>query len=75
MNQQLLFEPEPQKPRAKPRVMMHVVDAGPGDVDDGHLVQFECPRCGNRPEDWDHVRTVSEGKRGKPCPKCNSGAQ
>lgn len=51
----------------KRRVMMHVVDAGPG------AVQLKCRRCGHdtgwvlwRPE-----LTISDYKRGLPCPNCN----
>lgn len=62
------------KGRRKPRVMMHVCDAGdhgclvdsPGE----HIVRFECPRCGYG-TGWVTVANVTEGKRGKPCPRCN----
>lgn len=64
--QQNLFGPKPRKPR---RVMMRVVDAGVGDGT-GHIVNFVCPRCGHD-DGWWNVSSVSEGKRGIPCPKCN----
>lgn len=68
--QPTLFE-LPKKPRAKSRVMMHVTDAGPGECSDGaHLVIMECRRCGHE-TDWFEVQSTTEGKRGKPCPKCN----
>ena len=56
--------PEPP-PRAKPRVMMHVCDAGDG------VAQYECRRCGAVSE-WPPFTTISEVKRGIPCPDCNT---
>ena len=68
--QPTLFDDEPRK-RAKPRVMMHVVDAGQGECYGGsHIVVMQCGRCGHK-TDWFQVNTTTEGKRGKPCPKCN----
>lgn len=71
MRQSFLFE-TPKKKRTKPRVLMHVFDAGNcGGCDDGeHDVCFECRKCGHQ-TDWVRVRTVTEGRRGVPCPKCN----
>lgn len=57
--------PEAPVPRAKPRVMMHVIDAG---VD---LALFECGRCGYN-TDWVPYVSLSEAKRGMPCPDCNA---
>ncbi len=51
---------------------MHVVDAGPGcEVDDNMWchVRMECERCELATE-WFQVRTVTEAKKGIPCPKC-----
>lgn len=63
-----LFEiRRPRRPRRMRRVMMHVIDAG-GD-EDGDFARFECRRCGLT--DWIAYRTVSEAKRGVPCPECN----
>lgn len=61
-----------KNPRAKPRVMMHVVDAGPGcEIEGGpHAVVLECGWCGHN-TGWITVQTITEGKRGKPCPVCN----
>ena len=59
------------KPRAKARVMMHVVDAGHGCGGDGMYVEMECARCGSR-SGWVKINNVTEGRRGAPCPKCNS---
>jgi len=65
--QRLLF-PECARPRRSPRVLMHVIDAG--DDEGGLIAQFECKRCGFA-SDWLHVDTVTEAKRGLPCPRCN----
>lgn len=67
------IEREEPKPRQKPRKLMHVIDAGGGGcgVDTGeHRVRFGCQTC-NHETDWQTVKTVTEGKRGIPCPKCN----
>ncbi len=60
--------PTPQRPR----VMMHVVDAGnlPGG---GKGIVFECRRCRYN-TGWLHDnQTVTANKRGLPCPRCNRG--
>lgn len=63
-----LFD-NPPKPRAKPRIIMFVYDAGlDGDCE---AVCLECRKCGHKIE-WQHVRTVTEAKR-FPCPECNKG--
>lgn len=51
--------------RSSPRIMMHVVDA---DVES--RVVFECQKCGHR-TDWTFTRSVSDARRGVPCPTCN----
>lgn len=60
-----------QKQRRQPRRMMHVVDAG-GDCSGSgsHSVVFECAKCGHK-TDWQKVESVTEGRRGIPCPICN----
>lgn len=63
--------PDTKPPRAKPRVMAHVFDAGCSC--ETELARFECKRCGWQ-SDWLSVASISEGKRGVPCPKCNQGA-
>lgn len=63
------IEPEPPKPRQKPRKLMHVYDAGPAE-DSQCMVVFYCWRCHHKTE-WMLARSVSEAKRGIPCPKCN----
>lgn len=56
-------------PRAKPVKRMHVNDAG----DDGtqSVIEFVCGHCGYNSgwvkDEW----TVTENRRGHPCPKCN----
>ena len=68
-NQLQLFE-LPARPRAPRQWRMHVIDAGYGDDRHHHLVRMACQRCGHE-TDWFVVRTVTEGKAGKPCPLCN----
>ncbi len=55
-------------PRAKPRKLMHVCDAGSG------MVKFQCSRCGYR-SDWVMAGKLSDDKRGRPCPNCNKESQ
>lgn len=69
MTQRTLFE-LPTKTRAKSRVMMHVCDAGPAETG-GHMVRFHCKKC-DRETDWTWVKNITEGMRGKPCPRCNA---
>lgn len=60
-----MFE-KPKRP--KPRRLAHVVDAG--EFPDGRrAAKFECFRCGW--SEWLSITTVSEAKRGHPCPNCN----
>lgn len=64
----MLFD---ELPRDKRRtVRMHVVDAG-GDYD----VHMQCQRCGYD-DGWTNLEhaglTISDAKRGLPCPKCNA---
>jgi hypothetical protein len=61
----------PDAPRRPPRVMMHVSDAGDGSYAGApHIATFRCIKCGYE-TDWMPIQTISEGRRGKPCPKCN----
>ena len=54
----------------RPRIWrMHVADAGNGCNGD-KIAEFECGRCGHR-TGWIKIETVSEAKRGLPCPNCN----
>lgn len=56
-------------PRTRPRrIMMHVADAG----DHGSkVIQFRCSQCGHDTGWIMDERTVTENRRGMPCPKCN----
>lgn len=63
----LFLETQPKKRR---RIMMHVVDANCGDGGGEHDVNFKCARCGYD-DGWSVVANISEGTRGKPCPRCN----
>ena len=58
---QTLFE-LPKKPR---QWRMRVADAGHG------CIQFKCQRCGFDTGWIVDERSVSENKRGLPCPECN----
>lgn len=66
--QQTLFDPAP---RQKPRVLMRVCDAGPGERGAQHNVKFSCGKCGGM-SGW-LVMKMSDAKRGIPCPVCNKG--
>lgn len=55
-------------PRKAPQKLMHVCDAG--EAEGKPLVQMECSRCWHR-SDWLVFDTVTEAKRGLPCPQCN----
>lgn len=68
----------PKPPRRKPRVLMHVSDGGDSSVElrcakCGHEERFSCRPKENRFGDED--LTVTEAKRGVPCPKCNDPRQ
>ena len=58
------------KPRAKPRKLMKVIDAG--EFPDGKAaINFKCPHCGFD-EGWTYrTETVTKAKIGRPCPRCN----
>ena len=60
-------------PRAKPRVLMHVCDAGfcDEDLDRPELCRMKCTRCGVE-SDWLSFANVTEAKRGVPCEVCNA---
>jgi DNA-directed RNA polymerase subunit RPC12/RpoP len=70
VKQTALFPPEiaPSKPRKKREWMMHMIDAGSLD-NNRNIAQFRCARCGHE-SDW-MEGTVTEIKRGVPCPVCN----
>lgn len=57
--------PGSKPPRAKPRVMMHVCDAG------DCIANFKCFKCGAT-SGWLDVANISEAKRGIPCEACNT---
>ncbi len=71
MKTQLLFDVLPRT-RVR-RVMMHVCDAGAAESG-AHIVNFVCGKCGHDAGWWE-VDSVTEGKRGMPCPKCNPAEQ
>lgn len=51
--------------RRSPRVLMYVSDAG------DRYIQFTCFKCGFLDRYHGYIGTVSENKRGRPCPRCN----
>lgn len=57
-------------PRSRPVKRMHVADAGhlPGGAKG---IQFECERCGYDTGWIADIWTISENRRGHPCPRCN----
>ena len=59
-----------EKPRKPRQWLMHVSDGG-GDGPDDVWVRFQCQRCELETE-WMKARTVTEAKRGIPCPTCNA---
>lgn len=71
---QLELIPKPKKPRSKPIKRAHIVDAGPNEGASAreypHLGEFECKRCGWN-SGWMQGQTITEMKRGIPCPDCN----
>lgn len=61
------------KPRRPRQWRMVVCDAGDGPCccDETPIsVRYLCPRCGHE-TGWMGAKTVTEAKRGIPCPKCN----
>lgn len=60
---------ELKPPKAKPRKLMHVCDASHDDFDDKATVRLNCARC-DYITDW-LAMSVTEAKRGIPCPQCN----
>lgn len=71
-----LFEIPQRAHRKVARVLMHVIDAGDSGCDDGHagIALFRCGKCSHQ-TDWTGFRTITEAKRGIPCPKCNEAAK
>ena len=65
--------PGTKPPRAKPRVMMHLRDAGQSDGR-GPVYEYECGRCGHN-TGWiakpDGPRGGHLHHRVHPCPNCN----
>jgi hypothetical protein len=56
------------KPRQRPRVMMHVEDAGHDDED--FIAKLGCTKCGTKTA-WLKFKSITECKRGIPCEQCN----
>ena len=63
-----------ERPKVPRIVRMHVTDAGQGTGDeDSMIVRYRCRRCKHETE-WTDARTVTEAKRGVPCPNCNASS-
>jgi hypothetical protein len=56
------------KNRKPPRVIMHICDITVINGED--FITFECRRCDAFTKKFP-LRTITEVKRGKPCPNCN----
>lgn len=65
MNSQAALFDKHQAPRRPRLKRMRVADAGPG------CIQFICPHCGHDTDWIEDEWTLTENKRGLPCPKCN----
>jgi DNA-directed RNA polymerase subunit RPC12/RpoP len=61
-------------PRRQPIKRMHVIDAGMSDMKGCQWLEFKCSRCGYK-EQGHYTETVTEAKRGLPCPKCNENGK
>lgn len=60
----------PKPPRRKPRVLMHVIDAGNSCMAEFPMwTRFQCSRCDHKAEFVFDNKT--EAMRRQPCPKCN----
>jgi DNA-directed RNA polymerase subunit RPC12/RpoP len=60
-----------ERPKVPRVARMHVIDAGHSDdMDEPLMVQYRCRRC-SRESEWMTARSVTEAKRGIPCPDCN----
>ena len=65
--QQTLFS----MPRSASKIKrMHVIDAGNGPNVSLTWLEWFCKRCGHNESGY-YTGTVTEHKRGIPCPKCN----
>jgi len=61
--------------RAKPRVMMSGTDHSFCDEepDSPYMGEMKCKKCGHE-AGWMYFKSITECKRGAPCPICNKGA-
>ena len=66
----------PRPPRKRPRILMHV-----SNLVGEYTVELKCSKCGTaerftcRPKEHafvDEDLTVTQARRGVPCPKCNA---
>jgi len=57
------------RPRRSPRIMMKMIDVGQDNS--GPVIIFECSKCGHSTGWIKDDQSVTQNKRGKPCPICN----
>lgn len=60
----------PKPPRRTRGQLMHVCDAGDSGEGRKPMCLMQCGKCKHESE-WLVFDTVTEAKRGIPCPKCN----
>ncbi len=65
-----MFSAAGTKPKRPPRVMMHISDAG-HDGAGRRAIEFKCRKCGYETGWLRSDKSVTENKRGRPCPECN----
>ena len=72
MRRQAMMEGFERPPRARPRVMAKLADAGPSPIADCKTIaRYECRACGWDSGWRDDNRSDSQIKRGLPCEVCN----
>lgn len=60
-----MFSESGRRPRRSRRIMMHVEDAGVG------MIRFRCSKC-EHDTDWlEDTQSITDNRRGIPCPRCN----
>lgn len=65
-----LLPDAPKAPRKKPRVMGHLCDCGAAPNGDEYTAWI-CGKCGHEWSEVGECRSVTENRRGRPCPECN----
>lgn len=73
MSNQISFLPPAT--RKKPKRLMHVFDAGNGYEAGDTVIQFQCIHCDHNTGWIKDNQTMTENRRGIPCPICNEEAE